>query len=216
MGTLRFLSATTTHRDKAIDFNKRVCTLTLYPQVDKCVCILNHDYPPVMPWYCYLWFCSVTIEQSHKFLTARSHIPQYVTFRTKMRIFLFLMVHCVIWDMCIMGFMKTVCSSLGQDYLGVITLQTCTWPVMAMGGWSVAQQIWTESENIDFFSMGQWGKLFGSATFAGRNGRLTAPSDKICWGATFSVFNRLKPNLVCLLGDRVNDHPLTLTKIGQL
>ena len=29
---------------------------------------------------------------------------------------------------------------------------------------------------------GQWGKLFGSATFAGRNGRLTAPSDKICWG----------------------------------
>ena len=62
---------------------------------------------------------------------------------------------------------------------------------------------------------GQWGKLFGSATVAGRNGRLTAPSDKICWGATFSVFNRLKPNLVCLLGDRVNDHPLTLTKIGQ-
>ena len=26
-----FMSATTTHRDKAIDFNKRVCTLTLYP-----------------------------------------------------------------------------------------------------------------------------------------------------------------------------------------
>ena len=26
---------------------------------------------------------------------------------------------------------------------------------MAMGGWSVAQQIWTESENIDFFSRGR-------------------------------------------------------------
>ena len=43
------VSTTATRRDKAIDFNKRVCTLTLYPLVDKCICILNHDYPPVMP-----------------------------------------------------------------------------------------------------------------------------------------------------------------------
>ena len=63
---------------------------------------------------------------------------------------------------------------------------------------------------------GQWGKLFGNATFAGRNWRLTAQSNKICCGETFSVFNWFKPNLVCLLGNRVNDHPPTLTKIGQL
>ena len=35
-------------------------------------------------------------------------------------------------------------------------------------------------------------------------------------GGDFSVFDRLKPNFVCLLGNRVNDHPPTLTKIGQL
>ena len=34
-----------------------------------------------------------------------------------------------------------------------------------------------------------------NATFAGRNGRLTAPSNKICCGETFSVFNWFKPNL---------------------
>ena len=79
--------------------------------------------------------------------------------------------------------------------------------------WAVAQQIWTESDNFDFLAgggeRGQWGKLFGNATFAGRNGRLTASSNKICCGETFSVFNWLKPNLVCLLGNRVNDHPPT-------
>ena len=63
-----------------------------------------------------------------------SHIPQHITFRTKMRTFLFSMVYCVIWDMCIVGFMEIVCSSLVQDQLHVITLQTYTWSVMAMGG----------------------------------------------------------------------------------
>ena len=58
------------------------------------------------------------------------------------------------------------------------------------------RQLWFFSRGGE---RGQWGKLFGSATFAGRNGRLTAPSDKICWGETFSVFNRLKPNLLLLL-----------------
>ena len=130
-----------------------------------------------------------------------------------MRAFLFSMVYCVIWDMSIVGFMKIVCSSLVQDQLHVITLQTYTWPVMAMAGCPTnldrIRQFW-------FFlargPTGRWGKLFGNATFAGRNGRLTAPSNKICSGETFSVFNWFKPNLVCLLGNRVNDHQPTWQK----
>ena len=115
-----------------------------------------------------------------------SHIPQHITFRTKMRTFLFSMVYCVIWDTCIVGFMKIACSSLVQDQLHVITLQTYTWPVMAMGGCPTnldrIRQFW-------FFlagGRGQWGKLFGNAAFVGRNGRLTAPSNKICCGKLFS------------------------------
>ena len=163
----------------------RVCTSTLYPLVDKCVCKLNL----VLPQHYHIWFCSVTIEQSHKSHTACVPYPTTLTFRTKMRTFLFSVVYCVIWDMCIVGFMKIVCSSLVQDQLHVITLQTYTWPVMAMGGCPTnldrIRQFW-------FFlagggERGQWGKLFGNATFAGRNGRVTAPSNKICCGETFQL-----------------------------
>ena len=108
----------------------RVCTSTLYPLVDKCVCKLSL----VMPQYYYIWFCSVTIEQSHKSHTACVPYPTTFNIQNKNAHILFSMAYCVIWDMCIVGFMKIVCSSLVQDQLHVITLQTYTWPVMAMDG----------------------------------------------------------------------------------
>ena len=153
----------------------------------------------------------MAIEQSHKSHTAR--VPYLTTYNIQNE-----NAHIFVLNGVLCDFVKIVCSSLVQDQLHVITLQTYTWPVMAMGGCPTSldriRQFW-------FFlagggNRGQWGKLFGNAAFVGRNGRLTAPSNKICCGETFSVFNWFKPNLVCLLGNRVNDHPPTLTKIGQL
>ena len=48
--------------------------------------------------------------------------------------------------------------------------------------------------------------------------RLTGPLSRVSEsvaGKKFSVFNRLKPNLVCPLGVSVDDRPPTLKKIGQ-
>ena len=160
----------------------------------------------------------MTIEQSHKSHTARVPYPSIYNIQNKNAHIL--VVNGVLCDMghvhC--GIYEIVCSSLVQDQLHIITLQTYTWPVMAMGGCPTnLNRIW------QFWFFFSWGRGQGAVRqalrqrhFAGRNGRLTAPSNKICCGETFSVFNRFKPNLVCLLGDRVNDHPPTLTKIGQL
>ena len=71
----------------------RVCTSTLYPLVDKCLCKLNL----VMPQYYYIWFCSVTIEQSHKSHTACVPYPTTFNIRNKnAHIFVF---NCVLCDM---------------------------------------------------------------------------------------------------------------------
>ena len=192
----------------------RVCTSTLYPLVDKCVCKLNL----VMPQYYYIWFCSVTIEQSHKSHTA--FVPYPTTFNIQNKnAHIFVIngvlcdmghVHCGIYENCLFIISSGSASchhapdlylaSNGHGRLPNKFGQNPTILILLAGGGE----------------RGQWGKLFGNATFAGRNRRVTAPSNKICCGETFSVFNWFKPNLVCLLGNRVNDHPPTLTKIGQL
>ena len=58
-------------------------------------------------------------------------------------------------------------------------------------------------------------QVFDSATFAGRNGRLTERQNMLR-GNFFSLEQIETKFGVPILGDRVNDHPPTLTKIGQL
>ena len=120
----------------------RVCTSTLYPLVDKCVCKLSL----VMPQYYYIWFCSVTIEQSHKSHTACVPYPTTFNIQNK-NAHIFVLngvlcdmghVHCGIYENClfIISSGSASCHHAPDLYL-------------------VAQQIWTESDNFDFFSRGR-------------------------------------------------------------